>query len=262
MVTRPGTSTRYRSFWVEELQISPVEQIKMESVEELRRALEAARAETAALRAAAGGADRAPRGNESGDVGEADSAYRATYDGGYAGTRTDGHAGANARQGASSTIFFWGGKNRSVPKFPKNEDETAMWYLRFRAHLDGMGLGYTLDHAVTPVPVKGDQRDLISRYGEHPVQQDQAAWACLLDATAGAAFEERVLSAVTVRDAWCQILNWTGPSNEAETLFLERQLKTVPNYGDEDPKLFFFQSGPVTYPPAIGRCPRNREADR
>ena len=62
-----------------------------------------------------------------------------------------------------------------------------------------MGLGYTLDDAVTPVPVKGDQRDLISRYGEQPVQQAQAAWACLLDATAGAAFEERVLSAVTVR---------------------------------------------------------------
>ena len=73
--------------------------------------------------------------------------------------------------------------------------------------MDDMGLGYTLDHAVTPVPVKGDQRDLISRYGEQPVQQAQAAWACLLDTTAGAGFEERVLSAVTVRDAWCQILN-------------------------------------------------------
>ena len=48
-----------------------------------------------------------------------------------------------------------------------------------------------------------------------------------------------MLSAVTVRDAWCQILNWTGPSNETETLFLERQLETVPNYGGEDPKLFF-----------------------
>ena len=208
-------------------------------MEELRRALEAARAETAALRAAAEGADRAPRGNESGDAGEADSAYRATYDDGYARTRTDGHAGANARQGASTAIFFWGGKNRPVPKFPKNEDEAAMWHLRFGAHLDGMGLGYTLDHAVTPVPVKEDQRDLISRYGEQPVQQVQAAWACLLDATAGAAFEERVLSAVTVRDAWCQILSWTGPSSEAETLFLERQLEIVPNYGDEDPKLFF-----------------------
>ena len=114
-----------------------------------------------------------------------------------------------------------------------------MWHLRFRAHLDGMGLGYTLDHAATPVPGKGDQRDLISRYGEQPVQQAQAAWACLLDATAGAAFEERVLSAVTVRDAWCQILSWTGPSSEAETFFLERQLETVPNYGDENPKLFF-----------------------
>ena len=208
-------------------------------MEELRRALEASHAETAALRAAAEGADRAPRGNESGYAGEADSAYRATYDGGYAGTRADGHAGPNARQGASTAIFFWGGKNRPVPKFPKNEDEAAMWHLRFRAHLDGMGLGYTLDHAATPVPVKGDQRDLILRYGEQPVQHAQAAWACLLDATAGAAFEERVLSAVTVRDAWCQILSWTGPSSEAETLFLERQLETVPNYGDENPKFFF-----------------------
>ena len=174
-------------------------------MEELRRALEAARAETEALRAAAEGADRVPRGNESGDAGEADSDYRATYDGGYAGTRADGHAGVNARQGASTAKIFGGGKNRPVPKFPKNEDEAAMWHLRFRAHLDGIGLGYTLDDAVTPVPVKGDQRDLISRYGEQPVQQAQAAWACLLDATAGAAFEERVVSTVTVRDAWCQI---------------------------------------------------------
>ena len=87
--------------------------------------------------------------------------------------------------------------------------------------------------------MKGDQRDLILRYGEQPVQHAQAAWACLLDATAGAAFEERVLSAVTVRDAWCQILSWTGPSSEAETFFLERQLETVPNYGDENPKLLF-----------------------
>ena len=147
----------------------------MESVDNLRRALEAARAETAALRAAAEGADRAPRGNDTGDAGEVDSAYRETYDDGYARTRTDGHAGANARQGTSTAIFFRGGKNRPVPKFPKNEDEAAMWHLRFRAHLDGMGLGYTLDDAVTPVPVKGDQRDLISRYGSS--QNSEAASA-------------------------------------------------------------------------------------
>ncbi|CAM9929546.1 unnamed protein product [Ascophyllum nodosum] len=162
----------------------------MESVEELRRALEVARAETTALRAAAEGADKASRGNDTGDAGEADSAYRATYDDRYAGTRADGHAGPNARQGATTAIFFWSGKNRSVPKFPRNEDEAAMWHLRLRAHLDGMGLGYTLDHAATPVLVKGDQRDLISRYGEQPVQHAQAAWACLLDATAGAALQE------------------------------------------------------------------------
>ena len=95
--------------------------------------------------------------------------YRATYDDGYAGTRTDGHAGPNARQSANTAFFFWGGRSRQVPKFPRNEDEAAMWRLRFRAHLDGMGFGYTLDHAVTPVPVKRDQRDLILRYGEQPV---------------------------------------------------------------------------------------------
>ena len=87
--------------------------------------------------------------------------------------------------------------------------------------------------------MKGNQRDLVLRYGEQSVQQAQAAWACLLDATAGAAFEEKVLSTMTVRDAWCQVLNWTGPSSEAETLLLERQLETVRNYGDEGPKLFF-----------------------
>ena len=123
-----------------------------------------------------------------------------------------------------------------------------------------MGLGYTLDHAVTPVPVKGDQRDLISRYGEQAVQQAQAAWACLLDATAGAAFETRVLSTVTVRDAWCQILSWTGPSSEAETLFPERQLETVPNYGDEDPKMFF--SGWTSYLPACDRSMSTKPSSR
>ena len=213
----------------------------MESVDDLRRALEAARAETSALRAAAEGADRAPRGNYTGDAGEADSAYRETYDDGYARTRTDGHAGANARQGASTANFFWGGKNRPVPKFPKNEDEAAMWHLRFRAHLDGMGLGYTLDHAATPVPVKGDQRDLISRYGEQLVQQAQAAWACLLDATAGAAFEERVLSAVTVRDAWCQILSWTGPSSEAENYFSRGSSKLFLTTGMRTPNFSFLE---------------------
>ena len=152
----------------------------MESVDELRRALEASRAETAALRAAAEGADRAPRGNDTGDAGEADSAYRATYDDGYARTRTDGHAGANARQGASTAFLGGGGKNRPVPKFPKNEDEAAIRHLRFRAHLDGMGLGYTLDHAVTPVPVKGDSvikfRGTVSSRCSKPKRHGRVSW--------------------------------------------------------------------------------------
>ena len=87
--------------------------------------------------------------------------------------------------------------------------------------------------------MKGDQqRNLNLRCGEQLVQQAQATWACLLDATAGATLEERVLSAMMVRDAWCQVLKWAGPSSEAGALLLERQLETVRNYGDEDPKVF------------------------
>ena len=117
-----------------------------------------------------------------------------------------------------------------------------------------------MDHAVTPVQGKGDQRDLISRYGEQLVQQAQVTWACLLDATAEAGFEERVLSAVTVRDAWCQILNWTGPSSEAEILFLESQLETVPNYGDENPKPFFLEW--TSYLPACDRSMPTKPSSR
>ena len=75
----------------------------------------------------------------------------------------------------NTTAFRGDGRNRQPPKFPKNEDEATVWHLRFRAHLDGMGVGYTLDQTVTPVYVKGDQRDSISRYGKQPVQQAQAA---------------------------------------------------------------------------------------
>ena len=71
-------------------------------------------------------------------------------------------------------VFLGGAVEIARP--PNSQDEAAMWHLRFRAHLDGMGVGYTLDHAVTPVPVEGGQRDLISRYGEQPVQQAQAAY--------------------------------------------------------------------------------------
>ena len=78
----------------------------MESVKELRRALEAAQAETAALRAAAEEADRASRVNDTGDADEADSAYRANYDDGHAGTAADGHAGANRRQVVRIQHFF------------------------------------------------------------------------------------------------------------------------------------------------------------
>ena len=80
----------------------------MNSVEELRRALEAVQAESAALRAAAEGADRAPRVNDTGEADETGNAYRANYDDGHAGTAVHGRAGPNTRQGANTANFLLG----------------------------------------------------------------------------------------------------------------------------------------------------------
>ena len=82
----------------------------MDSAEELRRALEASQVETATLRAAAEGPDRAPRVNDKDDADEANSAHREKYDDGQAGTAADGRAGPNAfeRQGVNTTICFGG----------------------------------------------------------------------------------------------------------------------------------------------------------
>ena len=93
----------------------------MNSVEELRRALEASQAETAALRAAAEGADRVPRVNDTDDADEADSAHRVNYDDGQAGTAADGRAGPNAfaRQGVNTT-FFWGSVEIASPPNSRN----------------------------------------------------------------------------------------------------------------------------------------------
>ena len=95
----------------------------MNSVEELRRALETSQAETAALRAAAEGADRVPRVNDTDDADEADSAHRANYDDGQAGTAADERAGSNAlaRQGVNTTFFLGSVEIASPPNSRKTK---------------------------------------------------------------------------------------------------------------------------------------------
>ena len=83
------------------------------------------------------------------------------------------------------------------------------------------------------------------------MQQAQAAWACLLDATAGAAFEERVLSAVTVRDAWCQILSWTGLPVRPKHYFSRGSSKLFLTTGMRTPNFSFLEW--TSYLPACDR---------
>ena len=91
------------------------------------------------------------------------------------------------------------------------------------------------------MPIIGnvDRADLVYRHGEQSVSDYEKAWSFLLDATADAPFEARLLAATTLEEAWHIIAGWYLPTTNSEKELLLHQLENVEMAKDEDPKLFF-----------------------
>ena len=70
--------------------------------------------------------------------------------------------------------------------------------------LESQGLGYTIRRSTNSVPIIGnvDRASLVYRYGEQTVSDHEKGWSFLLDATADAPFEQRLLAAHTLEEAW------------------------------------------------------------
>ena len=108
--------------------------------------------------------------------------------------------------------------------------------------LDLHGLAYTFYRTDDPIPIIscGDRLPaLIDQYGERRVVDHKRAWCFLLDATADAPFEESLMAATNLVEAWHIIVSWGLPDSDAEKTLLVRQLETTKMLDDEDPKLFF-----------------------
>ena len=107
--------------------------------------------------------------------------------------------------------------------------------------LQTQGLGYTIRHSTNPVPIvnNDDHESLVYRCGEQTVPDHERAWCFLLDATADAPFEQRLLAAHTLEATWYIIVGWHLPTTDSGKELLTHQLEHIEMAPDEDPKLFF-----------------------
>ena len=127
------------------------------------------------------------------------------------------------------------------PKFPSSATKASSWVKRMSLFLQAQGLGYTIQHNPNPVPVISDtdRARLVLRHGEQTVRDHERAWCFLLEATADAPFEDRLLACTTLEEAWWIVAQWHMPATDSEKELLTDQLDNARMGTDEDPKLFF-----------------------
>ena len=103
----------------------------------------------------------------------------------------------DAQRGTQQHIFQSTplGVNSRPPKFPLLATKASSWAKRMSLFLQAQGLGYTIQHSTNPVPIisDGDRGSLVRRHSEQTVRDHERAWCFLLDATADAPFEDRLL---------------------------------------------------------------------
>ena len=106
--------------------------------------------------------------------------------------------------------------------------------------LNSHGLGYTVTQSINPVNIISEDKTILARrHTPQVVAEHERAWTFLLEATADAPFEETMLAAQTLEQAWHVIVGWGLPTSDAEKALLVRQLETVQMELGEDPKIYF-----------------------
>ena len=131
--------------------------------------------------------------------------------------------------------------------------------------LQAQGLGHTIQHSTNPVPIisDGDRGSLVRRHSEQTVRDHQRAWCFLLDATADAPFEDRLLGCKTLEEAWWIIIGWHMPTTDSEKELLSHQLESAKMATDENPKLFFARVDGLTNTlKSVGVAKEEREITR
>ena len=137
--------------------------------------------------------------------------------------------------------FSSGHPNTRPPKFPTDPAKVPAWRHRMMLFLNSHGLGYTVKQSTNPVNIISEDETILARRHtpQMMVTDHERAWTFLLEATVDAPFEETMLAAQTLEQAWHVIVGWGLPTSDVEKTLLERQLETVQMVVGEDPKIYF-----------------------
>ena len=164
--------------------------------------------------------------------------------GGFA-SRTMGSAVHVEQQGMENgdmrQLYFPSGHlNTRPPRVPTVSAKVPAWRHRMMLFLNSHGLGYTVKQSINPVNIiSKDKTILARRHTPQVVAEHERAWTFLLEATVDAPFEETMLAAQTLEQAWHVIVGWGLPTSDAENALLVRQRETVQMEVGEDPKIYF-----------------------
>ena len=149
--------------------------------------------------------------------------------------------GQQGKENDDTRFFFERASEHPPTKFPTDPAKIPAWRHRMMLFLNPYGLGYTVKQNTNPVNIiSEDDTILARRHTPQVVADHESAWTLLLEATEDAPFEETMLAAQTLEQAWHVIGGWGLPTinSDAEKELLVRQLETVQMVEGEDPKLY------------------------
>ncbi|CAN0450228.1 unnamed protein product, partial [Pylaiella littoralis] len=131
----------------------------------------------------------------------------------------------------------------SARKTPKFTGDFVLFKTMFEAFMASVGLAQTLEITNYPLRIiQGPPRHvLVANYGEPAVAANERALNYLMEATAGANFQVKILTAGSVEEAWTEALNFNLPVSKAEQNDLVKQLEDLRHEDGEDPKLYFLK---------------------
>ena len=131
-----------------------------------------------------------------------------------------------------------------IPRFPVecSPSEYIAWEQRFEAFIADQGLCHTISSDAPEIAVISCSNNayLFGQFGEDLVMDHRQVWWYISEATADAAFEDRLHECHSISDALRILREWSLPLYPAERHLLVVELERVQFMGDEESEIVQF----------------------
>ena len=131
-----------------------------------------------------------------------------------------------------------------IPRFPVeySVSEYIAWEQRFEAFLTDQGLCHTISSDAAEIAVISctNNANLFGQFGENLVMDHRQVWWYISEATADAAFEDRLYECQSISDALRMMREWSLPLYPVERHLLVVELERVRFMGDEESEIVQF----------------------